>query len=224
MTPPARAALDALSPGPGTARDWLRDELSRREYQPTLSERFWHWVQDLFDRVLDASVGAGAFNPFVALVVLALVTALAAFVLSRLRANPAGEAPAGALFTSERMSAADHRALAERAVARGDWDTTVVESMRALAAGLFERGLVVEETGATAHEISATAAQSFPAERDRLERGRGLLRRDEVRRTARRATRRPRDPHARGAAAIDSCATRRHHGSRGGGAPVKDAR
>jgi hypothetical protein len=170
LTPPARAALDALSPGPGTARDWLRDELSRREYQPTLSERFWHWVQDLFDRVHDASVGAGAFNPFVALVVLALVTALAVFVLSRLRANPAGEAPAGALFTTERMSAAGHRALAERAVARGDWDTTVVESMRALAAGLFERGLVVEETGATAHEISATAAQSFPAERDRLHR------------------------------------------------------
>ena len=170
MIPRARAALDSLSPGPGTARDWLRDELSRREYQPSLSERFWHWVQDLFGKVLDASVGAGAFNPFVALVILALVTALAAFVLSRLRANPAGEAPVGPVFTTERMSAADHRALAERAVARGDWDTTVVESMRALAAGLFERGLVVEETGATAHEISATAAQSFPAERERLER------------------------------------------------------
>jgi hypothetical protein len=170
LTPPALAALDALFPGTGTARDWMREELSGREYRPSLSERFWHWVQDLFDRVRDASVGAGGFNPVVALIILALVIALAALVLSRLRANPAGETTAGALFTEARMSAADHRVLAQRALARGDWDTTVVESMRALAAGLFERGLVVEETGATAHEISATAGQSFPAERDRLER------------------------------------------------------
>ena len=170
MTRPARAALDALVPGPGTARDWLREELSRREYQPTLSERFWHWVQDLFDRVRDATVGAGGFDPVVALVLLALVTALAAFVLSRLRANPGGEAPAGAVFTEKRLSAADHRGLAQGALSRGDWDTTVVEAMRALASGLFERGLVVEESGATAHEISATAAESFPTERDRLER------------------------------------------------------
>jgi hypothetical protein len=170
LTPRARAALDALSPGPGTARDWLRDELSRREYQPSLSERFWHWVQDLFDKVRDASVGAGGFNPFVALLLLALLVALVVFVLSRLRANPTGGAYAGGVFTAERMSAVDHRGLAERAMARGDWDTTVVESMRALAAGLFERGLVVEESGATAHEISATAAQSFPSESGRLDR------------------------------------------------------
>jgi hypothetical protein len=170
LTAPSLAALDALFPGPGTARDWMREELSGREYQPSLSERFWHWVQDLFDHVYDASVGAGGFSPVVALVILALVIALAAFVLSRLGRNPGGQTTAGPLFTEARSSAADHRALAHRALARGDWDTTVVESMRALAAGLFERGLVVEETGATAHEISATAAQSFPAERDRLER------------------------------------------------------
>jgi hypothetical protein len=170
LTRPARAALDALYPSPGAARDWLREELSRREYQASLSERFWHWVQDLFDRVRDASLGAGGFNPVVALVLLALVTALAAFVLSRLRANPGGAAPAGAVFTETRKSAAEHRGLAQAALSRSDWDTTVVESMRALAAGLFERGLVVEETGATADEISATAARSFPAQRDRLER------------------------------------------------------
>ncbi len=170
MTGPARAALNALYPSPGTARDWLREELSRREYQPSLSERFWHWVQDLFDRVRDAGLGAGGFDPVVALVLLALVLALAAFVLSRLRANPGGAAPAGAVFTEARMSATDHRGLAQAALSRGDWDTTVVESMRAIAAGLFERGIVVEEIGATADEISATAAQLFPPQRDRLER------------------------------------------------------
>jgi Domain of unknown function (DUF4129) len=170
LTSPPRAALDALVPGPGTAREWLREELSRREYQPSLSERFWHWVQDLFGRLHDATLGAGGFNPVVALVLLALLMALVAFVLSRLRANPGGDASAGAVFTETRMSASDHRAQAQGALARGDWGTAVVETMRALAAGLFERGLVVEERGATAHEIVATAARSFPAQRDRLER------------------------------------------------------
>jgi hypothetical protein len=95
------------------------------------------------------------------------------------------------------MSAADHRALAERAVARGDWDATVVESVRALAAGLFERGLVVEETGATAHEIAATAGQSFPVERERLDRAAGAF--DETRYGARPA----REPRAREIVALE---------------------
>ena len=46
----------ALHPGPGPAHDWLRHELDGAEYRPSLVERFWHAVQDLFDRVRDATV------------------------------------------------------------------------------------------------------------------------------------------------------------------------
>ena len=194
-------SVAALFPDPDPARAWLRRELDRPEYRPSLVARFWHAVQDLFDRVRDATVAGGGFNPVVALVVLGLLVCLAALVLSRLRANPAAPGGDRAVFTASRMSAADHRALADQALDREDWDMAVVESTRALASGLFERGLVVEETGATADEIAARAVGVFPAARERLAaRGAGL-RRDDVRRPARRpSARRPRGrPRARDA-------------------------
>jgi hypothetical protein len=160
----------ALFPEPGPAHDWLRHELDGAEYRPSLVERFWHAVQDVFDRVRDATVGAGGFDPVVAVVVLVLLVVLAAFVLSRLRANPSAAGADRAVFGGSRMSAADHRALAAGALDRADWGSAIVESTRALAAGLFERGLVIEDTGATADEIAARAAQVFPAFRERLQR------------------------------------------------------
>ena len=161
--------FEPLTPGPGTAREWLREELSKREYQPSLSERFWQWVQDLFDKVRDATVAAGGFDPVLALAVLVVLVALAAFVLSRLRANPTAPPGERPVFAAAPLSAADHRELARVALERGDWDAAVVESTRALAANLFERGLVAEDAGATAHEISARAGLVFPSARDGLE-------------------------------------------------------
>jgi hypothetical protein len=157
------APLGALSPDPGPARSWLRHELSGPGYRPSLTERFWRAVQDLFERVRDASIHAGGFDPLLALLVLLVLVVLGAFVLSRLRANPSGDAEGLAVFTEQRLSAADHRAAALEALDRGDWRLVVVESTRALAAGLFERGLLAEEPGATAHEIAAGAAALFPA-------------------------------------------------------------
>jgi hypothetical protein len=161
---------DALFPQPGPAHDWLRHELDGSEYRPSLVERFWHAVQDLFDRVRDATVGGGGFHPLVAGVALVLLVLLGAFVLSRLRANPLAGGEDRSVFAGSRMSAADHRALAAQALDGEDWGTAVVESTRALAAGLFERGLVVEDTGATADEIAARAGQVFPQTRERLAR------------------------------------------------------
>ncbi len=125
-------------------------------------------MQDLLDGVRDATVAAGGFNPFIAFGVLLVLVALAAFVLSRLQRNPAAQARGDAVFTEARRSAADHRGLARTAFDGGDWDTAVVESTRALAAELFERGLVAEEVGATADEIAARAALVFPDAGDRL--------------------------------------------------------
>lgn len=159
----------ALDPEPGPARDWLREELSRRDYQPTPAERLWQWVQDLLDTVRGASEAIGGFNPVVAALVLLVLVGLAALVLSRLRRNPVAGVATGAVFAEARLSAGNHRELAESALLRGDWDTVVVESTRALAVGLFERHLVREEVGITAHEITERAAQAFPDARSRLE-------------------------------------------------------
>ncbi len=157
-----------LFPAPGPARAWLREELSRPEYHRSLVERFIQAVQDFFGRVREASVGAGGFHAVAAAVLLVVLVVLGAFVLSRLRANPAAAPGERALFSEHRLSAGDHRALARRALEGGDWDTAVVESTRALASALVERDLVVEDPGVTADEIAARAGELFPAARDRL--------------------------------------------------------
>ena len=152
----------ALLPPPGPARAWLHQELSRPEYHRSLVERISQAVQDFFDRIREASVGAGGFHPLAALLLLVVLVALGALVLSRLRANPAAPSSERALFAEHRLGAADHRALAHRALEAGDWDTAVVESTRALAAALVERDLVAEDPGVTADEIAARAGELFP--------------------------------------------------------------
>lgn len=169
MTRVALFPLDALTPGPGTARDWLREELARRDYQPSLVERFRTAVGDLLDRLSRAASSINGFSPLVAVLVGLVLVAGAVFLLSRLRANPGGGSETRSVFARTRLSAAEHRATALRALDAGDWDEAVVEATRALAAGLFERGLVGEEPGATAHELLGAATRSFPAYADRLE-------------------------------------------------------
>ena len=164
------ASGDALLPAPGPARAWLRQELSGPEYHRSLIERISQTVQDFFDRIREATLGAGGFHPVAATVVLVVLVVLGAVVLSRLRANPAVPSSERALFPERRLTAADHRALARRALESGDWDTAVVESTRALASSLVERDLVLEDPGVTADEITARAAQLFPHAGDRLRR------------------------------------------------------
>ena len=162
------AATGALFPDPDTAHDWLRRELSRSEYQESLSERFSRWFNNLIDDLAAATQGHG-LSPAAALVLLALLAGGIALVLSRLRANPAPVGASAAVFTEARQTADEHRRRANTALQQGEWGEAVVEAVRALAAGLVERGLMPEQSGVTVHEISTRAAELFPREVLRVE-------------------------------------------------------
>lgn len=162
------SAPGALFPDPGTAQDWLRQELTRAEYQESLLERFARWFNALIDDVL-SSTGRGGLSPIAALVLLALLAAGIALVLSRLRANPASATPSAEVFSDDRQSADEHRRRAGAALELEQWDEAVVEAVRALAAGFVERGLMPEQSGVTVHEISERAAGLFPDRAGRLE-------------------------------------------------------
>jgi hypothetical protein len=149
-----------LFPDPGTAREWLRQELAGQEYQESLVERFRRWFGELLDTV--SSVTGGGLDPVLALVLLALLAAGIAFALSRLRANPTSEAADRAVFSEARLTAEEHRGRAHAALAQGRWGEAVVEAVRALAAGLVERGLVPEQADVTVHELGERAAALFP--------------------------------------------------------------
>jgi Domain of unknown function (DUF4129) len=157
----------ALSPDPDTAKEWLRQELSRPDYQESLAERFTHWFDNLMGSIFSA--GTGGLNPVVALVLLAVLAGGVALALSRLRANPTSGAHDAAVFSEARQSSEEHRRRAHAALELAQWAEAVVESVRALAAGLLERGLMPEQSGVTIHEISQRATTLFPAHQTRLE-------------------------------------------------------
>jgi hypothetical protein len=161
-------ATGALFPDPDTAHDWLRRELSRAEYRESLSERFSRWFNNLIDDLAAATQGHG-LSPVAALVLLALLAGGIALVLSRLRANPAPAGASAAVFSEARQTADEHRRRADAALQREEWGEAVVEAVRALAAGLVERGLMPEQSGVTVHEISERAGELFPREVQGLE-------------------------------------------------------
>jgi hypothetical protein len=160
-------APGALLPDPGTAHDWLQRELSRADYQESFAERFSRWFDHLLGTV--SSSTSGGLGPVAGLVLLAVLAAGLAFALSRLRANPDSGAPPGAVFAEARLTSGEHRRRADAALAAERWGEAVVEAVRALAAGLVERGLMAEQSGVTVHEISQRACVLFPAFHERLE-------------------------------------------------------
>lgn len=159
----------SLSPDPGTARSWLREELSRSDYQESLLHRVSRWFGEVLDRLQSAAGASGGLGPLVGIGVLVLLVAAGAFLLSRLGANPTLRDPSGQVFGERRRSAEDHRDIARSALAQGRWEEAVLESVRAMAAGLVERGLAQEQADVTVHEIAVTAASLFPEHAVRLE-------------------------------------------------------
>ena len=133
-------ARSALLPDPEPARDLLARELAKPEYQPTLVERFERWLGDLLDRVFGSTVSGSGPGPVVATVLLVLLVGLVVLVLTRLQRSSAAPSGPAEVFPDGRLTAERYRELARLAREEGRWDDAVVESVRALAAGLLERG------------------------------------------------------------------------------------
>jgi hypothetical protein len=170
----ASVAADVpVDPTAPDARQWLRDELAKAPYQaarPTwfdrLSRAFFDWISSL---ALPGGDGLTGWLPVVVTVVVlgALAAAVLVFGLPRWnrRSRLTGE---GLLREDDRRTAADMRAAAQAAAARGEWDLASEEMFRALARGLEERTVLTLTPGMTARELSQRASAAFPAERTRL--------------------------------------------------------
>ena len=79
------------------------------------------------------------------------------------RPGRAVPAPAlGSLLQGKRLSARDHRENAERQAAAGDFTAAIVESVRAIAVDLEERGVFPARVGRTADELAAEASRVLP--------------------------------------------------------------
>lgn len=162
---------DPLRPSPDEARDLLRRELLKPEYQQDNPiERLLDWISRLFEDSVGAASGLSSLSTFALIVVfLALVLALV-LLLSRARRAPRRSVEGEAVLPDVRVSAAEHRRLAEAALAAGRFGEAVVEGFRALTARQVERGRLDDLPGATAHEVADRLASDYVPHGPRVQR------------------------------------------------------
>ncbi len=159
------AAAVPVVPDPAAAREAAERELSDPTYrsqQPTLFERITDAILDrlgdLFDRTAENAPG-GRWS-------LVLLTALILLALWGLRSRLGKLTTTGRrtaeVFGTTVLTAAEHHAAADRALAAGDLTTAVTERFRALVRGLEERGLLDPRPGRTANEAAEEGGRLLP--------------------------------------------------------------
>lgn len=152
--------------GRAAAQELAREELARQVYReagPGLTERVLRWLVDKVVSALDAfaAVSPGGYAGVAVLVLLVL----AAIVALRLRMGPLGGRVAleDPLFGGAARSAAEHRVLAERHAAAGEWAQAVRERLRAVVRALEERALLDPRPGRTADEAAREGGAALPS-------------------------------------------------------------
>ena len=156
-----------LSSGPLVGRlrgnQLARRELARAIYHPSLVSRLWvrlvNWLESL---VLHTP--AGSLN-WVAVIllgigVLALLGAVG-YIAGSARVDRRYRA---AVVEGRPMSAAEHRSAADGFAAAGDYQSAIIERVRAIAVDLESRQILPPRPGRTAAELGAETALAIPAE------------------------------------------------------------
>jgi hypothetical protein len=147
--------------GRRAGQELARRELSRSLYQEAFTTRIWKAIGRFLDRLLSvgASLPGGWWSSVALIAVLVLVLAA---VLFWVRPTGSQRRRAGAVLTDAALSAADHRVLADRRAADGDYTTAIIERMRAVAVLIEERGVLSSQPGRTADELAGQAAHAIP--------------------------------------------------------------
>ena len=157
------------------AREAAREELSRPEYaeaQPPLLFRVVGRLLRALGDLLDRAAGAVPGGRAGLLVLLLLLLAFVAVVLTRIGPLARGSRARAPLFEgSAVLTAAEHRALAETAAREGRWADAVRERLRAVVRDLEARGALDPRPGRTAGEIARDGGAALPAVADDLRRG-----------------------------------------------------
>lgn len=151
-----------LDPDAGPARQWLREELARPEYTDdvTWQERLDRWLAQRMPDGLD--VGGSVLGALAVVLLILVTVAVIAWQVRSFRAGTRRQQEGRDVFEETTLSAAEHRAVAERASSAGDFDTAVREYFRAIARSLEERTIISERPGRTAHEVALEAGTLLP--------------------------------------------------------------
>ncbi|WP_298460370.1 DUF4129 domain-containing protein [uncultured Cellulomonas sp.] len=158
-------------PDAETARRWATEELADPVYHggPSLLSRLVEWFLSLFEGDVPGLGLPPAVVGAVVVLVLGLVVAVALWVAGPVRAARRTRESVVVLGDDSRR-AAELRAAADAAAARGDWSAAVLDRFRAIVRALEERALLDERPGRTAHEAAEAVGARLPARTGELRR------------------------------------------------------
>ncbi|KUI05698.1 DUF4129 domain-containing protein [Mycobacterium sp. IS-3022] len=151
------------------AHEAAQRELAKPIYpKGSLTEQAIDWIEDLLYRfaVQGASVPGGWVTVTVLLILLAAAAVVAVRVARRSMRTSRGRGEA--LFGGHDLTAAQHRAAAERSAAARDWAAAIRHRLRAVARQLEETGLLDPVPGRTATELARDAGRQLPHLTDEL--------------------------------------------------------
>ena len=145
------------------AHEAAQSELAKPIYpKPSMMEQISNWIDELLYRLVanGSTFPGGWFTITVLLILLAVAVVVAIRIARRAMRTSRGEAQT--LFGAEELSAAEHRATAERYAASGDWAPAIRHRLRAVARQLEENGTLDAVPGRTATELARAAGRELP--------------------------------------------------------------
>jgi Domain of unknown function (DUF4129) len=145
------------------AHQAAQDELNRPIYSKgSVEQQFTEWINELLYRLLQktAQLPGGWLIATVLLTLLAVAVAVAIRIARRaMRSKRGGDYQ---LFEAVQLTAAQHRATAERYAEEGNWAAAIRHRLRAVARQLEETGVLNPAPGRTANELARDAGAALP--------------------------------------------------------------
>lgn len=151
------------------AHQLAQDELNKPIYShASFTQKVIEWLSEHFYRLLEKTshVPGGWFTITVLFILLAVAVTIAIRIArNTLRTKRGGDSQ---LFDTAQLTAAQHRATAERFAAEENWAAAIRHRLRAVARQLEETGVLNPNPGRTANELAGDAGTALPHLADEL--------------------------------------------------------
>ena len=165
-----RAEGPPLTPSGSQARELLRQELAKPEYQERKGpvQRLVEWISDTLNDFFSTQGGTLPSIAWLVGLLLVLLVAVLAATYLRVGHVQAGVTGQQDVLGEKPMSAEELRRRAAEHELAGRFGAGTVDYFRALAVRSFERVLVDVTPGLTAHDIAESLGGRFPDAREDL--------------------------------------------------------
>jgi hypothetical protein len=155
--------MSAIDVDRDTAHQAAQRELDKPIYpKGSVSQRLREWIHELLYRLMEhgSAIPGGWFTVSVLLILVVVALVVAIRIARRtIRTRRGADYE---LFDAGQLSAAQHRATAERFAAEGNWSAAIRHRLRAVARGLEETGTLDPAPGRTANELATDAGEQLP--------------------------------------------------------------